>query len=288
VSGEGVRHAEVRSGSATLAVSEVGSGPAVVGLHAGVADRRSWYPVMAALADRYRMVAYDQRGHGDTSYQPEPYSPVDDLKAVLDAGGIDRAVLVGCSRGGQLAVEAAFRLPDRVGGLVLVGSAPAGAPEGEGLPEAIDRLFDAIEAAEIAGDTAEVNRLEARLWLDGPLAPEHRVGGPARELFLDMNARALAAPPRGQEEKLPARWAQLAEIIVPTLVVAGEHDLPLLVDRARAMAATIPDARLVILPGSAHLPMLDRPEALIDQLATFLADLEQFHSGWSAAGRSGR
>jgi pimeloyl-ACP methyl ester carboxylesterase len=134
-------------------------------------------------------------------------------------------------------------------------------------------LFDAIEAAETAGDTAEVNRLEAHLWLDGPLTTEHRVGGATRELFLDMNGRALTAPPRGDEQELPSRWDQMAEIGVPTLVLVGEHDLPLLVHRARAMAAGVPGARLAILAESAHLPMLDRPKALIDELDAFLAGL---------------
>jgi len=273
VGGEGMRHCRVRSGSAGLAVTEVGSGEAVVLLHAGVADRRSWYPVMDALADRFRLLAYDQRGFGETDYQPERCSPVDDLRAVLDAAGVDRAVLVGASRGGQVAAEAAFRWPERMRGLALVGSAPVGGPSPDTLAHEIDKLFDAVEAAETTGDTAEVNRLEAHLWLDGPLMPEHRVGGPARELFLDMNGRALAAPPRGEEEELPRRWDQLADFPIPTLVVIGEHDLPLLVDRARAMAATIPSVRLVILAGSAHLPMLDSPAELVDALSAFLTGL---------------
>ncbi len=272
--GQALRHRRVRSGTADLAVSEIGSGRPVALLHAGVADRRSWYPVMEALADRYRMLSYDQRGYGETAYQPEPYSPVDDLRAVLDAAGVDRAVLVGCSRGGQIAAEATFCWPQRVRGLVLIGSAPVGAPSPDALPEQIEGLFEAIEAAETAGDLAEVNRLEAHLWLDGPLTAEHRVGGPARGLFLDMNGRALAAPAPGQAEELPPRWHQLAELSVPTLVLVGEHDLPLLLQRAHAIAATVPAARSAVLTGSAHLPMLDRPEELIHQLTAFLTDLE--------------
>jgi pimeloyl-ACP methyl ester carboxylesterase len=270
-----VRHRRVRSGAADLAVSETGSGLPVVLLHAGVADRRGWYPVLQALADRYRVLAYDQRGHGETGYQPEPHSPVEDLRAVLDGAGMDRAVLVGCSRGGQIAAEAAFRWPRRVLGLVLIGSSPAGAPEPPDIPEPIDSLFEAIDAAETAGDLAEVNRLEAHLWLDGPLAAEHRVGGPARDLFLDMNGRALAAPATGQPEELPPRWHQLADLAVPTLVLVGEHDLPLLQERAGALAAAVPGARSAVLAGSAHLPMLDRPEELASRLGAFLADLSR-------------
>jgi pimeloyl-ACP methyl ester carboxylesterase len=164
----------VRSGSAELAVTEVGSGAAVALLQAGVADWRSRYQVMEVLASRYRLLTYNQRGCGETSYQPERWWPVDDLRAVLDAAGMDRAVLVGCSRGGQVAAEAAFRWQDRVRGLVLVASAPVGAPSPEALPEPIEKLFDAQQAAESAGDTDETNRVEGCIWLDRPLAPEGR------------------------------------------------------------------------------------------------------------------
>lgn len=100
----------VRSGSAELAVEAVGQGSAVVFLHAGVADRRSWRPLRPSLADDHRLVAWDRRGFGDTTVDhPAPYDHLDDLAAVMDAADVDRAVVVGNSMGGGIAIDAARR-----------------------------------------------------------------------------------------------------------------------------------------------------------------------------------
>ncbi|MEP6660558.1 MAG: alpha/beta hydrolase [Acidimicrobiales bacterium] len=259
----------VVSGSARLAVSELGRGSAVLLIHAGVADRRSWYSVMNSLADRWRVVAYDQRGFGDTAYEAETYSSVDDLVAVLDALEVERAVIVGCSRGGQVAFDAAFRAAPRVAGLVLIGSAPEGAPPSP-LPSATEALFDEVDRAEEEGDIVCLNTLEAHLWLDGPESADGRVSGPARDLFLDMNGRALAALPTGEHEAPTADWRNLSEVRVPTVVIAGRLDLAPIQARAREMSETIPGAHLVMLDESAHLPMLDCPEVLVSVLSRFL------------------
>jgi pimeloyl-ACP methyl ester carboxylesterase len=184
----------------------------------------------------------------------------------------DRAVLVGCSRGGQIAFSAALSIPQRITKLVLIDSAPAGAPDAEApLPPALAALFDAIDRAEEDDDTDELNRLEAHLWLDGPMQPEGRVAGEARDVFLDMNRTVLLAPPIGDTEDL-AGWDRLGDVTQPTLIVAGAFDLPLLVERCRAMAAIVPRARYVELSRSAHLPMLDDAPALVAALQMFLDD----------------
>jgi pimeloyl-ACP methyl ester carboxylesterase len=259
--------------SAHLRLSEVGTGSPVLFIHAGVADRRSWHEVMAIVGQSRRALAYDRRGHGDSTHQPESHSPVGDLLAVLADRGIDRVVLVGCSNGGQIAFEAAIRHPDRVSALVLVDSAPLGAPAAE-FGQATDTLFSAIDHAEETGDVELVNQLEARLWLDGPEGPEGRVAGAARELFLDMNARALAAGPIGDEAPLTAAWDQLVDLKMPTLVVVGALDLPHLVDRAKQMAAIIPDSKLVTVDAAAHLPMVERPALVAATLLEFIDGID--------------
>jgi pimeloyl-ACP methyl ester carboxylesterase len=258
--------------SARLPVSEVGTGLPLVFIHAGVADRRSWYDVMAIVGAGRRAVAYDRRGYGESVYEPETFSPVDDLRAVLDDRGIGRAVLVGCSNGGQIAYEAAFRLPDRVAALVLVDSAPQGAPMGD-LGPALEELVAAIDEADEAGDLDRVNELEAHLWLDGPEAPAGRVTGPPRELFMDMNGRALRAEPVGDDESMNETWDRLADVAVPTLVIVGSLDLPHIVDRARTMADVIPDAELMVIDDAAHLPMLEHPTLVATRLLDFTARL---------------
>jgi len=263
----------VERGAAVLRGSESGNGPSVVLIHAGVADRRSWFEVMDQLSGQgVRCLAYDQRGYGDTTYDTEPYSAREDLLAVLAGRGLSRAVLVGCSRGGQIALDVAVTMPEVVDALMLIGSAPSDAPFPTSPPE-VTELAAAVEKAEAAGDLAAVNELEARIWLDGPMAPPGRVGSPARDLFLDMNGRALAAPDAGEMEPFAPTWEELPRLGMPVSLLVGELDLPELRAAAEAVAARIPGAEFQLMPETAHLPMVEQPAATAEAIRTLLARL---------------
>jgi pimeloyl-ACP methyl ester carboxylesterase len=240
-------------------------------LHAGVTDRRSWRPLADGLGSRWPCIAFDRRGFGDTLYEPEPFSHVDDSLAVLDDLGVATAAVVGASMGGRVALDLALAHPDRVGALVLVGAAVRGAPELVPDPPSVLALAEAIAAAEEAGDLFEVNRLEAHLWLDGPDAGEGRVGGELRDLFFDMNRIALQAVDPGPEADAPSVWDRLGDIDVPTLVLVGELDLPDIVARADALGARISQASVRHLPGTAHLPQLEGHRGFLQLVAGFLA-----------------
>ena len=163
------------------------AGPTVVLLHEGVADRRGWHQVAGRLASRMTVVAYDRRGYGESPVSTSEFTDAGDLRAVMDREKVDRAWLVGASAGGVLALDAALLMPERVAGLVLIGTAVRGAPEAE-LDETEQRFNAQFEAAIEAGDDAEINRLDTWFWLDGPSSPEGRVGGAARDLAIEMNA----------------------------------------------------------------------------------------------------
>jgi pimeloyl-ACP methyl ester carboxylesterase len=240
--------------------------PLVVLLHAGVADRRVWHGVLERLEDdELDLVAYDRRGYGETPRATTAFRHVDDLVAVLDAAGADRAVLVGNSRGGALALDLALAHPDRVAAVLLIGAAVSGmTDEGEDIEWVVDEatggILRAHEAAERAGDVEEQVRLELHLWLDGPTAPEGRVGGAARELAADMDRRILAAGAAEDEgdSGLDA-WHRLGEITVPVLATWGDLDLPPDQPFYELTAQRLGDARTRVLPGTAHLPSLDAP-----------------------------
>ena len=140
----------------------------------------------------------------------------------------------------------------------------------EAEPE-VEVLGDRAEAAEERGDLDEVNRLEAHVWLDGPLATEGRVGGAERELFLDMNRIALEAEDPGEKSDTVEAWDRLGEIKVPTLLMIGELDLQYLKDGVAHAAGSIAGARVVELPGVAHLPQLERDEKTLSEIAGFVA-----------------
>jgi pimeloyl-ACP methyl ester carboxylesterase len=243
-----------------------GDGAPVVLLHAGVADRRVWRDVAERL--RGPVVAYDRRGFGETPPSSAQFTHVGDLIAVLDAVADGPAWLVGNSMGGAVAIDATLSAPDRVAGLVLIAPAVSGEPEPDELDPDTLRIIGGLEAAGEKGDVAELGRLHALLWLDGPAGPEGRVGGRARELALEMNERILRndVPDEVGAGDVDA-WSRLEEIRVPTTVMWGDRDVPAGIETCRATAARVPGARTHVLAGAAHLPALEQPAELAAAIA---------------------
>jgi pimeloyl-ACP methyl ester carboxylesterase len=269
-----MKNLTVKSGNAQLAVGQTGAGQALVFLHAGVTDKRSWTALVSALSEtigNFHGVAYDRRGFGDSTFTEERYSRVGDLVAVLDACELQSAVLVGNSQGGRIAIDAALLHTKRVRALVLIGSAVSGASEVASYPADVSELRRKIAAAEGAGDLDLLNRLEAHLWLDGPSSIEGRVGGATRELFLDMNFRALNAPSVGEATDSADAWNNLSKIQVPVLLIVGQLDLPHLQERSARMAEIMPHAEFVSMKDVAHLPALEAPHQCAEIIAKFLA-----------------
>jgi pimeloyl-ACP methyl ester carboxylesterase len=200
-----------------------------------------------------------------------PFTHVNDLLAVLDRGEAERAWLVGASAGGGLALDTALIAPGRVAGLVLLGTAVSGAPEPD--LDLDTQRFDALlDAAITAGNLDEVNRLETWLWLDGPSAPEGRVGGEARALALDMNAIILRnRAPEGEGGSGVEAWRRLDEIRVPVTGACGKLDVPFLIARSRQLADRLPNGRYGELPGMAHQPYLEQPGQVADLVLDALA-----------------
>ena len=247
-----------------------GGPPTVVFLHAGVADRRSWDAVIEDLVDggwTGQLVSYDRRAYGQTPPSPTAYTHLADLLAVLDVVSPDRpAFLVGSSMGGAIALEAVVTAADRVAGLVLIAPGVPGMPEYADNPPELDALVDAHREAYEQPDLAEINRVEAHLWLDGPLAAEGRVAGPARELFLTMNAVALAA--EGQDAGGDADvdvWAGLTAVTAPIItLVYGALDADVPREDPPGFVRRRPGTRWEIWPDRSHLPYLEDPAQTAD------------------------
>jgi pimeloyl-ACP methyl ester carboxylesterase len=260
----------IASGRATLAAEVVGSGEPVVFLHAGVCDSRMWRAQLDGVGAAHQAIAYDRRGFGETRAEPEDFSAVADLMAVLDARANGRpAILVGCSQGGGIALDAALRHPSSVRALVLVSPNVTGAPEAVYPPD-IRRLMAQLKEAQEAGDLDRVNAMRARLLLDGPLAPEGRVMGEARRLFLDMNGIVLRSPPTGSNLDAAPAFPRLGEITVPSLVICGDLEFPHIQERCRQIAARLANGSCHALTGTAHVPSLDRPADVTGLLAAFI------------------
>ena len=266
-------NSSILSGKALLDAHVMGSGEPVVFLHAAVADKRMWSEQAAAVGRKSKAIAYDRRGFGQTRCEPDVYSSVADLMAVLDRHADHRpAILVGCSQVGRIALDTALEHPSCVRGLVLVAPNVPGAPDLSLTPE-LARLMAEQKQAIDADDVDRVNAIKAHLWLDGPAAPEGRVAGPARELLCDMNSIVLRSPPVGTDTdvvQIPPAFSRLSEITVPTLLIWGDLDFPHIQDRCQRVADAMTNSTRVVLNGTAHLPSLDRPDDVSAALMRFI------------------
>jgi len=234
----------------TLHHRSEGSGPAVVLLHAGVADLRMWDVQVSELVPGHSVVRCDLRGYGHTPLEPgSSYSDAGDVLALLDELGLERYALVGASYGGWVALQVATAAPDRVERLVLLD------PLAE-VAEPDDRLraFWREEGALVeAGDLATATDLNVATFL-GPDATED-----ARELLWKMQRGILESQAAAGEVANAELPVDLDRLTMPVTVVAGAHDLPFFVETARELARVLPDAELVELPWAGHLPSLERP-----------------------------
>jgi pimeloyl-ACP methyl ester carboxylesterase len=251
-----------------------GSGPTVVLLHAGVADRRSWSGVIDALvegdglvADDLDLVAYDRRGFGETLSAGDgtAFTHLADLSALLDAVDVSRTFLVGNSMGGALALDLAATAPERVAGVLLLGAAVSGMTDDDTpfdwAPDAASgRILETLEDAKDRRDVDAQVRELAHLWLDGPTAREGRVGGVSRALFEDMNRGILAAGAPGDAgDPGLDTWRSLDTIAVPVLAAWGDLDIPADIPFYEETARRIGQGPGRRLPGVAHLPGLENP-----------------------------
>lgn len=259
---------------AELYVEVTGDGPAVVLVHAGIADLRMWDEQVPALSERYTVIRYDLRGFGRSRAQPGPFSHRQDLAAVLDHAGVARAAVVGCSLGGMIALDVALELPERVSALVWVCSGVGGlhAPDEVFDPREIE-LLEQSEAAEEAGDADRAAALDVRIWLDGPLQVEGRAPADLRARVHDLS---LSTYRRDDGEGLepqrlePPAVDRLTALRLPVLAILGELDVSSTAHAADALVREAPDVRLLRYPDAAHLPNMEHPQRFTRDVMGFL------------------
>jgi pimeloyl-ACP methyl ester carboxylesterase len=251
-----------------------GSGPPVVLIHAGIADHRMWDAQMAALTPHYTVLRYDCRNYGRTTTEPVAFSNRQDLADLMDHLSITRAAVVGCSRGGMLALDFAIERPERVSALGWVCSGVSGWQPPDELFSAEDvALWNKMEAAEKAHDWEQVATLDVRAWVDGPLQPEGRADPAVRKAVYEMAlnnytvAQVAGAEPQPMQ---PAALGRLGELRAPTLAFVGDLDSADTPAAADMLAANALNVRVEHFPDAAHLPNMERPEQFNALLLEFL------------------
>jgi 2-hydroxy-6-oxonona-2,4-dienedioate hydrolase len=250
-----------------------GEGMPLVMIHAGVADNRQWNNEFPYFAQWYRVLRYDLRGYGKSEPVDGEFSHLGDLISLLDHLEFREPLIVmGCSMGGGIAMDFALKEPSRVKALIMVGSGPSGLE----LDVPTHPKFPDAEKAYHAGDLDRLTEIETQIWFDGMNRTPDQVNPTMRKLAYEMNRRALGHEARKLGKRLPDSPSpaadRLAEIAIPVLVIAGEHDTPYILAAADVMETKIRSARKVIIEDAAHLPNMDHPEEFQKIVKTFRED----------------
>jgi len=235
-----------------------GAGPAILLSHGYGATCRMWDGQVAAFADRWRLILWDMRGHGKSGDPADMarYSQaltVGDMAALLDASGVEQAIIGGLSLGGVMSLAFHLAHPARVRALVLCDTGP-----GFRNPEARRQWNARAEA--------RARDLEAKGLADSGGGAETRLG-------THRSARGLAGAARGmlvQHDSLLID--SLPGIAVPTLVVVGSEDKHFL-GAADYMVGKVAGARKIVIPDAGHASNLDQPAAFNAALGEFLEAL---------------
>jgi pimeloyl-ACP methyl ester carboxylesterase len=265
--------APVHNGSLYYEVA--GSGPPVLLIHAGVADCTMWDDQFNLFSQNYRVIRYDTRGFGKSRTETTGFSNRQDIVDLFNHLGVERACVIGISRGGQIAIEFTLEHPERVFALVAVAAGVSGYDyHPDGSEKAIHEieLFNHMDELWEKKSFDELADLEVHAWADGPSQPIGRASARIRE-YLHKIIRANYTRQDGQvtpQPLSPLATSRLAEIHVPTLVLVGDYDKLVILEMADYLEKGIPGARKIVFPDTAHMIPLEQPEKFNELILDFL------------------
>jgi pimeloyl-ACP methyl ester carboxylesterase len=276
----GIQHVAVPAGEHSLSTYQLGEGPPVMLLHGLGATKLSWLPLLPPLAERFRVIVPDLPGHGDSSkprasYSPRFYAGV--VRRLLDAVGVERAVLAGNSMGGRVALEVAIGDPGRVAGLALVAPAVAGLPF-PSYSRLLGMVPTQLAALPLPLRRRVVSRTIRQLFADPRRLPGNAYLAGVDEfirVYRSGRARmALLSATRGlMRDRSDLFWKAVRRVEVPTLILHGERDRLVPLRMVRALASSLPRGELAVLPGVGHVPQFEVPDTTAGLVRSFLDEV---------------
>lgn len=242
---------------------EAGAGKPIVCFHSTPASAEFYRPQLEHYAGRYRVIAFDLRGHGESDKPRGAYRIAEffeDYRAIFDALALQDFVLVGCSVGGIVAQLYALEYGARLQGLVLVGSpCSRRGRDVAGFQRAVrEKGWEAVVRGLVDKQLHPSTTAAVKAWAVGEYLKTPLHVREAEEV-------ALLAEVHHTE--------RLHEIAVPTLLVAGEAEEPEIFEQMALMAKRIPGAEHHVVPGAAHMPNFEQPAAFNALLDRFLAKI---------------
>lgn len=245
----------------------------MVMIHAGICDHRMWEKQVIHFLKHFHVITLDMRGFGQSSIPDMPFSHHQDIIALLDHLKIDNALFLACSMGGKMAINIALEKPQLVKSLLLSGPAYGGYRYES---EEVHPLEEAIDTADENGDMETLSELEVQLWVDGVGRQAEDVDPKIRKLVYDMNLIPLMVADDiwdKETDLMPPASERLADITQPTLIIIGDLDVAPSIERADNLERYLPNAKKVIMTGTAHVPNMEFPDkfnAIVDDFLKML------------------
>jgi pimeloyl-ACP methyl ester carboxylesterase len=240
-----------------LFFNEQGQGTPVILLHGFPFNHTIWQPVLPLLAEHARLIMPDLRGFGQSPVTDGVYSMrlmAEDVVALMDKMGLEKAVLVGHSMGGYVSLAFAQAYPNRLLGLGLIATQAAA-----DLPEKRQGRLKTASSVKRRGVKVVAQAMAPKL------TPKTELVQPMFDLMMRANRLAVIGALQGMAERSDLT-GELSEIHVPAVVVAGGQDQFLTQENMRTMAQMLPKCWLVEIPEGGHMPMLETPERVAESI----------------------
>jgi 3-oxoadipate enol-lactonase len=223
------------------------------------------------------VIRYDTRGYGRSRTENTEFSNRQDILDLFAHLGIDQAAIIGISRGGQIAIDFTIEHPERVTSLVAVAPGISGfdyQPDDSQEARLENELFTQMDELWEKKAYDQLAELEAHVWADGPSQPKGRAPAKIYD-YLYRNVRSSFNRQDGQATPItlqPSAYSRLSAIQKPTLILIGEYDSTGAKAAAAELECQIAQARMIGVPGTAHMIPLEQPEKFNELVLAFLKE----------------
>jgi 3-oxoadipate enol-lactonase len=240
-----------------------GTGYPLVLLHAGIANLRMWDEQVKEFSRNYQVICYDARTFGKSTSEAVEFSNRQDLLELLEHLQINKAHVLGISRGGMIAMDFALEFPQKVSSLIMVASRPSDFEHEDAETE--KPYFARDEELSEAKNAEAIADLDVEMWVDGP---SQKLGRADKNVRQKVRAMTLE-----NYQNYFAAVERLASITVSTLVITGSLDFSYTHAAAKVMARDIPNTKYVAIPDVAHMVNMEKPEEFNKVVLEFLNHL---------------
>jgi len=255
-----------------------GSGMPVLFIHAGVADCSMWDDQFSYFSQYYRLIRYDTRGYGKSHTETTEFSNRQDIVDLLTYLGVEKAAVIGISRGGQIAIDFTLEHPEFVSALIPIAAGVSGFDYQPGDNDQARREFELFSHMDELWEKKaydELAELEVHVWADGPSQPVGRASPQIRD-YIQKFIRANYTRQDGKatpQPLSPPAAGRLGEIQVPTLILVGEYDTYDTLVMADKLNHEIPGVRKIIYPGTAHMLPMEQSARFNQEVLSFLGEV---------------